>query len=764
MKKDDIELICSIGELAGLFKEQTNIEGFLQQVVHMIAEHMNADLCSIYLLQHETEDLVLMASVGIPSSFIGKLILKDYEGITGRALSELKPMRIPKASQCSLYKYVPGTEEEKYEAFLAVPIIHGLDKVGVISLQHREENFFTKGDERAVSAIASQLAATLENARLLLEIRDISPTPGEDSGTYPNFQKHDLPTFLRGTPVSSGVAMGAPVYIGDIHSEMFLAYKAKEPEKTITEENFLSAMERTAVELEKLQITMEEQLSEVGSLIFSSHLLMLKDEAFSGMMIEKIRTGIHPGLAIVEVVNRYITLFSQSGNVFVQEKIHDVKDLGHRLLRNLEDEENEEGDYSGQIILARDMLPSDIIKLKVQHAEGFLLYGVSTAAHIAILARSLNVPVVTTGYNDYFSLTKSKYLVIDAYQGTIYVDPAEEIIQKYADIKELETTETNIEVEEKEEPAKTFTLDGEEITVLANINLLSDIHAARKMNAQGIGLYRSEFPFIIRNTFPSEEEQFQVYLKVFDLIGKEKEVALRTLDIGGDKKLSHIIEQNESNPFLGLRAIRFSLRNKDQFSSQVRAMLRAGYGKHLQIMFPLISSLDEFIAAKDFVYECVTKLDYEGIIHNSNPYLGAMVELPSAVEILEELAEEADFLSIGTNDLVQYLLGIDRTNELVSDLYNLYHPAVIRTVERILRTSIKKGCDVSVCGDAAMDIPMLRFMIGAGLRKISVDPKKLRDVREAIRLINTVDARKIARQALHSGTIAEVKDILEHRM
>ncbi len=758
MKKDNIELICSIGELAGLFKEQTNIEGFLQQVVQMIADHLNADTCSIYLRQKGSGNLVLMASVGIPSSFIGSLMLQENEGITGRSLLELRPLRIPKASQCPYYKYVPGTEEEKYEAFLAVPIIHGLDKVGVISLQHTQENFFTENDERALSAIASQLAATLENARLLLQLGSAEQGSFAAGAGTPEAGPQAMPAFLRGTPVSPGIAKGAPVYIGEQYNELYLRSKEQASEKTYTVDHFEKALRQTGRELAKLQLTMENELSEVGSLIFSSHMLMLKDEAFSGMMVDKIASGTPPVTAITEVVNRYIDLFSSSGNVFVQEKIHDVKDLGHRLLRNLEDEQVEEGDYSGQIILARDILPSDLIKLKVQHAEGFLLYGVSTAAHIAILARSLNVPVVTTGSNDYFLLSSAKTIIMDANQGTIFINPAEEISKRYADI---ENTVRHIEEVPAGSPKETYTEDGERIIVLANINLLSDINNAERLNAEGIGLYRSEFPFIIRNMFPSEEEQYQVYDSIFSLIGEGKEVALRTLDIGGDKRLSHIIEQNESNPFLGLRAIRFSLRHKDIFSTQIRAMLRAGYGRRLNIMFPLISSLDEFIEAKDFVFECIAGLASEGTPHNTYPRMGAMVELPSAVEVINELAEHAEFLSIGTNDLVQYVLGIDRTNELVSDLYILHHPAVLRIVERVLRSCGENGCDISVCGDAAVDIPMLKFMIGAGLRKISVDPKRMFAVKQAIGKMNAGEARVTAGKALRAPTITEVKALLE---
>jgi phosphotransferase system, enzyme I, PtsP len=751
MKRDNLELICSIGDLAGLFKEKTNVEGFLQQVVHMIADHLEAEACSIYIRRQADGFLELAANVGLAQEFIGTFTLAPEEGITGKALSELKPLRIPRMSESPYYKFVPGMQEEQYEAFLAVPIVQGLDKVGVIVLEHSKPDYFTPEDTRAVQAIASQLAATIENARLLLEIKN---NRTEEKAKEPE----TVPDFIRCKIVASGVAIGAPVVLGAGREELLLSLDPLHQFGKMTMAHFSDMMKRTEEELKNIQLTMEENLSEVGALIFSSHMLMLQDEGFSGKMVEKIKAGVDPAVSIVDVVNSYIEIFLKSANVHIQEKIHDIRDLGHRMLRNLESKEMPEGDYSGQVILARDMLPSDLIKLSVQHAEGFILYGVSAAAHIAILARSLNIPVVITNSPVFLKLKEAESIVIDANQGNVYINPSGKIRASFEDhiriAKEAGEPDTA-------PPVPAATADGVRISVLANINLLSDVRQALHFNAEGIGLYRSEFPFLIRNTFPTEDEQYQVYSKLYESMGVESEIILRTLDVGGDKTVRYIAEQPESNPFLGLRAIRYSLKNKDIFSAQVRAMLRAAYGHRCKIMFPLISSLDDFLEAKDFVFECAAVLDAEGLRHNGAPKLGAMVELPSAVEQIDELAEEADFLSIGTNDLVQYLLGIDRTNELVSHLYTLYHPAVLRTIERVIRACTKQQCEISVCGDAAKDIPILTFMIGIGLRKISVEPRALPPVKQAIGNMNLEEITVLSRRILKLKTVSQVRRELE---
>jgi phosphotransferase system enzyme I (PtsP) len=282
---------------------------------------------------------------------------------------------------------------------------------------------------------------------------------------------------------------------------------------------------------------------------------------------------------------------------------------------------------------------------------------------------------------------------------------------------------------------------------------------ALSFRAEGVGLYRSEFPFIIRNAFPSEEEQYQVYSRIVETMGG-REVTFRTLDIGGDKVLSYQNEIEEANPFLGLRAIRFSLLHKDIFAEQLRAFLRAGVGGNTRIMFPLISSLDEFIEARDVARDCMKELDARGVAYNRDTKIGIMVELPSAVELIEDLAHEVDFMSIGTNDLIQYMLAVDRTNEMVSKLYLSHHPAILRAIERVASVANSHRKDVSICGDIAMDPKMIPFLLGAGITKLSLPPRRVYEIQQAIEKVSMEKAVYTARRMLTASRISEVEAII----
>jgi phosphotransferase system enzyme I (PtsP) len=293
----------------------------------------------------------------------------------------------------------------------------------------------------------------------------------------------------------------------------------------------------------------------------------------------------------------------------------------------------------------------------------------------------------------------------------------------------------------------------------ANINLLSDLEPAREFKAEGVGLYRSEFPFIVRNDFPDEEEQFVIYKKLVEQM-EGRSVTFRTLDIGGDKMLSYYSNVNEANPFLGMRAIRFSLQNRDIFAQQLRAFLRAGAGCNTRIMFPFISSVDDFLQAREITRECMDELEADGLPFCRQTPLGVMVEHPAAVEVVEELAQEADFLSIGSNDLIQYMLAVDRTNEQVSQLYLSHHPAILRVINRIVSAARKYGKDVSICGDLATDPRMLPFLVGIGLRKFSIDIVNTPAVQRLLESLLLTEAQEIAQTMLGFGRISEVEAFL----
>lgn len=752
MAKDNVDLICDISELAGLFAKSQSLSDFLQSAVSIVAFHMRAAVCSIYLYEEKNEMLTLAATQGLNAEAVGKVSLKLGEGIVGTAMKELRPICEGHGSLNPHFKRIDGIYEENYEAFLAVPILlRGVMRVGVLVTQDPQPNYFHENDTKALKAISSQLAVVIENAKLLMSLHEAEQRQTPPSSTETEHEQ--TPAFIKGVTASSGIVRGTAVIL-DGHGYDVLTAPAEDDENPYDLDDFDLALQESVAQLTLLQNRMEERLGDVASLIFNAHLLILKDQGFSGEMRKLIQSGTPADRAVTSVVNDYITLFSKSSNPRLQEKVLDVKDLGHRLLRNIQQHGEDEGDYAGQILVAKELVPSDVLKFAAQNVEGIVIVQGGITAHISILARSLRVPMVFVENEVILDLADGTLILIDANQGTLFLDPSESVLKQYDGLVNRQ------EAERLSVQPETFTVDGTKIKLLSNVNLLSDIEFAKENLAEGIGLYRSEFPFIIRNEFPSEEAQRLIYEKIFQGM-PDKEVVLRTLDVGGDKKLPYHQHDEEANPFLGLRAIRFSLKNLPIFKQQLRAMLRAGVNRKLKIMFPFISSVDDFLEAREVTMECIQELEAEGIPHNTSPKVGLMVELPAAVEIIDELARAADFFSIGTNDLIQYLLAVDRTNESVSGMYVCHHPAVLRSVYRIVNSAINNDVDVSVCGDMALNEEMLKFLIGIGVRKISIDPQQIPRIQAFLSGLHTEEARRHARKLLRFGTLKEIDRFLE---
>ncbi len=747
MGKTNVNMICDIAELSSLFEKSSGLDDFLQAAVSTVAYHMKSAVCSIYIYDESTRMLTLRATQGLNAGAVGKVQLRLGQGIAGLALKELRSICAGCASKSPNFKSVGGIGEEKYEAFLAVPIRRQLKRVGVLIVQDTQVDYFDDADEQALKAIAAQLATVIENADLLMALhRREEQKPAAPSS---------VGKMITGRPGSGGVARG----VGSLTTVSGRSGRFRKLESTpenLTLEDFDRALKASEQQLSDLQREAAEDLSDVAQLIFSAHLLILADDEFSGAIRRQIEEGTHPVDALVDVVNHYIDIFQASPNPRLQEKVHDLKDLGHRLMENLVGGNRAPGDYSGHIILADALLPSDVLKLATENAEGFIVQGGMTS-HIAIICRSLQKPMVMVDAQQFDLFGVGCDLLMDGSAGTVYIQPSDDVLKEYA------KHQRRADALEAASPMKTesYTTDGTRIQLFANINLLSDLKLADQFNAEGVGLYRSEFPFIIRNDFPSEEEQYRVYSQIVESMG-EREVTFRALDIGGDKLLSYQDEVEEANPFLGLRGIRFLLRNKEVFAEQIRAMLRAGVGGNTRIMFPLISSVDEFIEAQELVHECMGELDSRGEEYNRETRLGVMIELPSAVVLVEDLAHEVDFMSIGTNDLIQYMLAVDRTNEMVSKLYLSHHPAILRAIDRVVSVARSHRIDVSICGDIARDPKMIPFLLGVGIRKISLSPRQMFEIQQAVEAVSMEKAVYAARQMLELSRISEVETFLNN--
>jgi phosphotransferase system enzyme I (PtsP) len=585
------------------------------------------------------------------------------------------------------------------------------------------------------------LAAALENAAALYELHEAPPKEAHSSGVFES-------GLINGTSASRGIAIGHLEYL-DQHLDIL-----SHPSQRTLEE----AIDVSSSQLEELQRHVDETLSDVAAMIFSSHLLMLRDDSFVGEMYRIQQEGTDPVHAVQRVVDDFSRRFMAIPDPRFQEKVQDVQDLGHRIVRNLQERDEHDGDYRGHVVAAHDIFPSELVKLYLQNVEGLAFSGGGATSHVAILAQSLNLPVVATADPRLFSAPTGTQVVIDAEDGKIVVRPGKEILDAYRSRVSV-LGDRRVHASEQPLPDHLYTADGTEITLLANVNLVKDARAAHQLNVAGVGLYRSEFPFLIRNGFPTEDEQLAVYKRVVDET-EGRPVSFRTLDLGGDKLLSSQVGR-EDNPFLGFRGIRFLLEHRELFREQLRAMLRAGSGIELGIQFPMIASLDEFLAAQEEVHHCIEDLAREGLEHNGSPRLGVMIELPSAIEIAPELAKVTDYLSIGTNDLIMYMLAADRTNHRVGELYRTVHPGVLRAIARLVESVAQTDTPISVCGAAATDPAMIAFFLGVGIRSLSVDPDGLTAVAHTIQHISATEARDVARDMLATADRSRLAEITE---
>ncbi len=746
MKTDHIKMLYDIGELNKLFTESISIESFLQKIVEMVSKHMNAEVCSIYLYDETIKELVLKATVGLAAESINNVRLKLGEGLVGLSLQNMEPICEKCGTDNPNFKYYPGIDEELYESFLAAPILRGNIRIGVLVVQRAEGKIFGDQDIMALSATASQLASMIENIKYIIAPNQsiVEPESPVDLGKL---------KFVKGRSASNGFAYKETVIV---NRESFLEIaRYLNTGKNYSINDFDNAIQATGMQLEQLQKKVEEKLADAASLIFSAHLLMLKDISFTGAMRTLIEEGVNPTEAVIKKYLEYRDVFLNSPSPLIREKVQDIEDLAKRILDNLAGKGINITRYNGRIAILRDILPSDLLAMSAEDVAGIILVSGGVTSHVSILARSLHIPVVIADVPELLKLPADAKALIDAELGNIYINPSEDIINSYTLKNRVRSSIYKSGLLKK----PSYLTDGARINLKVNINLLSDLKNIEGIYTDGVGLYRTEFPFIIRNDFPSEEEQVFIYKKLVSGM-QNKPVTFRTLDIGGDKVLSYYQISREENPFLGMRSIRFSLRHREIFKQQIRAILRAGYNSEIKIMFPMISSLDEYITSRDIVFECIHELEQEGIEHKSDPEIGIMVEIPSIVNIIEDMAKNVDFLSIGTNDLIQYTLAVDRTNEKVADLYVAHHPAILRSLKKISDAGKFNNIDVSICGDMAGDERYIPFLIGIGIHTLSVDSIYLPKVKKLISMISFKDAERIADEMLLKDRITDIDNII----
>ncbi|MDO4297437.1 MAG: phosphoenolpyruvate--protein phosphotransferase [Lachnospiraceae bacterium] len=526
----------------------------------------------------------------------------------------------------------------------------------------------------------------------------------------------------------------------------------KIPEELVQAEvnRFLKTKEEVKAELEVLAEKNE---------IFGAHLMMADDFTLEEGVVSKIRVEyLNAELALSQTVEEIAAIFDMMDDAYMKERAADVKDVGKRFMANLKGVQA--GDFSDiqepVILVARDLFPSDTARLNLEYIKGFITQEGGVTSHVSIMAKGIGLPALVGVEGILEAVDNGTLLCMDASTGEIFVEPDEETLAEYrTKQQEYESWQKMLE-QVSQLPAETT--DGRRVSICGNVGNVEDVQNAVNHHVDGIGLFRSEFLYMESSHFPTEEEQFEVYRKAAELCPEE--LTIRTLDIGGDKELPYYEFDEEENPFLGWRAIRISLDMKEMFKTQLRAILRASAFGTIRIMFPMIISVEELRGAKAVLEECKAELAAEGIDFDAGIQAGMMIETPASVLMAEELAEEADFFSIGTNDLTQYLLAVDRGNKRISGMYNSFHPAVLRAIAKVIRAGHAAGIKVGMCGEFASDAKASVLLLGMGLDEFSMSSGEASNIRYTIRNLSYARAQEKAGKVQTCRTIEEVMGIL----
>lgn len=719
-----------------------DLQTVLEIIVTRIKAAMATQVCSVYLRDGDGKYL-LMATDGLNQNAVGKVRLAPREGLIGWVVVREEPINLDDAESHPSFQYFPETGEERYSAFLGVPIVHQRTVLGVLVVQQAERRRFDEGEEAFLVTISAQLAAVIAHAEATGVLTRIGQQPTEAKFTG-----------VAGAP---GVAMGTAVVItpiADLHSVPFRVVEDVEAEVGF----FKNCLAVTRDEVKELGEQLKSRLNREEQALFDAYLSMLDDSSLAGEVSERIRKGICAPYSWSEVILEHELNFSSMQDGYLRERAADVLDLGRRVLLHLQESSRESRVYPESSILVGEELTAAMLgEVPKGHLAGLVSRKGSHNSHVAILARAMGVPTIVGAVDLPYKQMDGRELVVDGYNGIVYSDPGAELRKRYNAIYQEEEQLVKGLDALKDLPCES--LDHHRVPLWVNTGLMADVFRSLERGAEGVGLYRTEVPFLLRDRFPSEEEQRVIYREQLDAFAPHP-VTMRTLDIGGDKSLPYFPIE-EDNPFLGWRGIRVTLDHPEIFLSQVRAMLKASEGlNNLRIMLPMITSISEVDVAKSLVYRAYHELLEEGR-RIELPPIGVMVEVPAAVYQVRELAVRSDFLSVGSNDLTQYLLAVDRNNARVADLYHSFHPAVLRALQLIVSDAHSQGVPVTICGEMAGDPGAAVLLVAMGYDVLSMNATNLPKVKSVIRSITMLQAEELLERVMRMNCADEVDAAVE---
>jgi len=775
INRDRLALVEDISVIAG--EASGDLRGTLDRVAEAIASGMEVEVCSLYLFDPQRERLVLRSTIGLDRDSVGKVSMRVNEGLVGLVIESGQPVTAADAISHPRYKYFPETGEERYHAFLGVPVLDARHKpIGVLVVQTLRSRKFAQGETRLLKTAANQVAQILSHFRL----RETLATKEKERDEYrrrmieanrqlKGYEKVGgetrvaAPVKVRrprlvGLAAAPGFARGVAHVVGTFLSTIDRNLRSSDLKGEL--KRLEEAAARSRNELSAVKSRMATLMAESELKIFDAHRMILDDEEFLGPMRDAIQTGFAAESALFRVIDDLTAKMLAVADGYLRERAVDFRDVGHRLLRNLRQEEGKSTFSKPTVLVAEELTLSQLTLVSHDNLAGIALQSGGVTSHAALLARAFEIPTVVGVEQLMESVAEGDSLVLDGNSGILYVNPSAEVEREYQVLHKRYDAFRRDLITHDEEP--TATRDGTRVQILANIALYHDVPLAQRYGAEGIGLLRSEFSFLTFEDFPDENQQIALYKRILDAVG-ERPVTIRTLDIGADKYPPYMRVPREDNPFLGWRSIRISLEMPSLFKVQLRAILRAAARHDVRILFPMISSLEELRQARELLTEAQDELYREGLEHNPNIKVGIMVEVPSAVWLAPRLVREVDFFSIGTNDLIQYLLAADRNNPRVAHLYEALHPAVLAAIAEVIGVARAAGREVCICGEMASDPLATLLLVGMGFDQLSLSPLFIPVIRKIVRQTDDRTARLIAHDTLEMTSVQEIKGYLIER-
>ena len=711
-----------------------DLQSALNIIVNRVRESLSTQVCSVYLLDSDINCHVLMASEGLNEEAVGHVSLELGEGLVGLVAKHAEPINLQDAPLHPSYHYLKETGEEEFHAFLGVPIIHHRAVLGVLVVQHEVRRRFDEGEEAFLITLSAQLAGVIAHAEATGAIEGIRLSGQKTSDTA-----------FAGVSGSSGVSIGEAVVVFP-HADLSLIpdRRAKNIDKEI--EFFATCLSAVRGDMAKLHDKLAGQVAEGERQLFNVYLHMLDDDALGNEVVERIRMGSWAQGALAYVANEHVRKFETMNDDYLSERAIDVKDLCSRVLFYLQEKETIKTEYvDNTILVSEELTPGMLVEVPKAKLKGLISVKGSGNSHVAILARTMGIPTVMGVVDLPYNQLDGREVIVDGYKGEVISNPSDQLRNRYLEtIKEQDQLIQGLEGL-KDLPCETA--DGHRVYLWVNTGLMSDVMQSLDQGAEGIGLFRTEVPFLLSERFPSEQEQTDIYREQL-LAFAPKLVTMRTLDIGGDKALPYFPIE-EANPFLGWRGIRVTLDHPEIFTAQIRAMLRASIGlENLQIMLPMISNVNEVNSATQLIKKAYRELIQEGL-EVKYPPIGVMIELPAAVYQTRALCKMVDFVSVGSNDLTQYLLAVDRNNPRVANLYSAFHPAVLSALQFVVTEARTEGIPVSICGEMAGDPGAAVLLMAMGYDVLSMNATTLLKVKSVIRSMSMEAAQDLLDQAMH---------------